>query len=226
MGKNADRFFLSMIVGWGREFRFVLEQAGQAVDKSVWYMDPQTVNAYYNPLFNEMVFPAAILQPPFYHARYPDALNYGGIGSVMGHELTHGFDDEGRLFDAQGRLHPWWTNASAEAFDELTQCPINTYSDFPLDYPGHINGEFVFSLSLSFQSHILSSPTHQHFFFKDKLSERTLPTWVESRTPISPSRPSMSSTAPIQCINWLKKCLECQTTNSSLYHTAKCGVAS
>lgn len=98
-----------------------LEKWGKPVDRSEWGMTPQTINAYYNPIFNEIVFPAGILQAPFFDPESSDAENYGGIGVVIGHELTHGFDDQGRNFDYAGNMTNWWTDADAEAFGELTK---------------------------------------------------------------------------------------------------------
>ena len=91
---------------------------GKPVDRDEWFMSPQTVNAYYNPTTNEICFPAAILQPPFYNSEADDAVNYGAIGVVIGHEMTHGFDDQGRQFDKDGNLNDWWTAADAAAFNE------------------------------------------------------------------------------------------------------------
>ncbi|NIG52925.1 M13 family metallopeptidase [Chitinophaga sp. Cy-1792] len=99
---------------------------GKPVDKAEWMMTPQTVNAYYNPLNNEVVFPAGILQPPFYNANADDAINYGGIIAVIGHEFTHGFDDQGSQFDADGNLKDWWTKADRANFDKLA----NRYADY------------------------------------------------------------------------------------------------
>ena len=93
-------------------------------------MTPQTVNAYYNPELNEIVFPAAILQPPFFDAKADDAVNYGAIGAVIGHELTHGFDDEGRQFDAKGNLHDWWTKEDAAQFEKRAQCVSDQYGQY------------------------------------------------------------------------------------------------
>ena len=120
-----------------------LNKIGKPVDRSEWDMTPPTVNAYYDPLMNNINFPAGILQPPFYDNHMDDAVNYGGIGMVIGHELTHGFDDEGRQFDAQGNLHDWWTAADAKAFEERVACIADEYSGFqPL--PGvHINGRLT-----------------------------------------------------------------------------------
>ena len=97
-----------------------LAKWGKPVDKSEWGMTPQTVNAYYNPMANEIVFPAAILQNPFFDPEASDAENYGGIGVVIGHEMTHGFDDQGRNFDAKGNMTNWWTEEDAQRFEELT----------------------------------------------------------------------------------------------------------
>jgi len=91
--------------------------ASATVDRSEWHMTPQTVNAYFNPSQNEIVFPAGILQPPFFDLAMDDAVNYGGIGAVIGHEITHGYDDQGRKYDADGNLNDWWTKADAAAFE-------------------------------------------------------------------------------------------------------------
>ncbi|MBO9729316.1 MAG: M13 family metallopeptidase [Chitinophaga sp.] len=105
-----------------------IDKIGKPVDKSEWGMTPQTVNAYYNPLNNEVVFPAGILQPPFYNPNADDAINYGGIIAVIGHEFTHGFDDQGSQFDAEGNLKNWWTAADRANFDKLTKSYIDYFS--------------------------------------------------------------------------------------------------
>jgi predicted metalloendopeptidase len=109
-------------------------------DKDEWYMPPQTVNAYYNPVFNEIVFPAAILQPPFFDMAADPAINYGAIGAVIGHEMGHGFDDQGSQFDANGNLRNWWTDEDRARFTERTKALGAQYDGFePL--PGlHVNG--------------------------------------------------------------------------------------
>ncbi len=116
---------------------------GQPVDPTDWGMTPPTVNAYYNPTRNEIVFPAGILQPPFFYANADDAVNYGGIGAVIGHEMTHGFDDEGRQYDAAGNLRDWWTPKSAAEFKKRAQKVVDQYNAYePL--PGlHINGKLT-----------------------------------------------------------------------------------
>jgi putative endopeptidase len=104
-----------------------LAKVGQPIDRDEWYMTPQTVNAYYNPLMNEIVFPAAILQYPFFDAERDAAANYGGIGAVIGHEVGHGFDDQGSRFDGDGSLRDWWTDADRAAFEERTSALIAQY---------------------------------------------------------------------------------------------------
>jgi len=120
-----------------------LHKIGKPVDRSEWGMTPPTVNAYYNPLENNINFPAGILQPPFYSNHIDDAVNYGGIGAVVGHELTHGFDDEGRQFDAQGNLTDWWTKEDAAAFDKRAQCIIDEYTAFVATDSVHLNGKLT-----------------------------------------------------------------------------------
>ena len=104
------------------EFKRQIAKIGKPVDKKEWFMTPPTVNAYYDPQNNNINFPAGILQPPFYDNKMDEAVNYGAIGAVIGHELTHGFDDEGGRFDAKGNLDNWWTEADAKAFEERTNC--------------------------------------------------------------------------------------------------------
>jgi putative endopeptidase len=108
-------------------------------------MTPQTVNAYYHPLRNEIVFPAAILQPPFFDLEASDAVNYGSIGAVIGHEIGHGFDDQGSRFDGAGALRDWWTAADREAFDKRTHALVAQYDALePAQLPGtHVNGELT-----------------------------------------------------------------------------------
>ena len=120
-----------------------LKKIGKPVDRSEWGMTPPTVNAYYNPNMNEIVFPAGIMQPPFFDMKADDAVNYGGMGAVIAHEITHGFDDQGRQFDAVGNLRDWWTPDSAKAYTERSKAIVAQYAAYePL--PGiHINGELT-----------------------------------------------------------------------------------
>jgi predicted metalloendopeptidase len=103
---------------------------GQPIDREEWSMTPQTVNAYYSPVKNEIVFPAAILQPPFFGSDAPAPLNYGGIGAVIGHEISHAFDDQGSKYDGDGNLNNWWTEADREAFKTLTEKLVDQFSAF------------------------------------------------------------------------------------------------
>jgi predicted metalloendopeptidase len=120
-----------------------IDRLNQPVDRSEWGMTPQTVNAYYNPSLNEIVFPAAILQPPFFDATADDAVNYGGIGAVIGHEISHGFDDEGSKYDGDGNLRNWWTDDDRKAFEALTSRLVAQYESYePL--PGRkLNGKLT-----------------------------------------------------------------------------------
>lgn len=124
---------------------------GKPVDKTEWGMTPQTVNAYYNPMANEIVFPAAILQAPFFDPEASDAENYGGIGVVIGHEMTHGFDDQGRNFDAQGNMTDWWTAEDAKAFEEKTKGLIAQFDEVEV-LPGlHANGQYTLGENIADQ---------------------------------------------------------------------------
>jgi len=117
-----------------------LSKIGKPYDKTEWGMTPQTVNAYYSPNSNEIVFPAAILQPPFFFMDEDDAVNYGAIGVVIGHEMTHGFDDQGRNYDKNGNLQNWWSDADAKAFKEKTQLLVDQYNAYPQLDTLHVDG--------------------------------------------------------------------------------------
>ena len=117
-----------------------LAKIGEPVDKNEWFMSPQTVNAYYSPLFNEIVFPAAILQPPFYNYQADAAVNYGGIGAVIGHEISHGFDDQGSQYDAKGNLNNWWTDEDRSRFNERSKLLVEQFNDYEPLEGVHING--------------------------------------------------------------------------------------
>ena len=125
------------------EFHRQMNRIGKPLDKGEWEMTPPTVNAYYNPLQNNINFPAGILQPPFYKAGADPAVNYGAGGSIIGHELTHGFDDEGRQFDAQGNLKDWWTPEDATAFDDRAKCIVDQYSSFTAVDEVKLNGKLT-----------------------------------------------------------------------------------
>lgn len=125
------------------EHSYQLSKLGQPINRSEWYMPPQTVNAYYNPLMNEIVFPAAILQPPFFNLEADDAINYGGIGAVIGHEISHGFDDSGSKFDGKGNLRNWWTENDQSEFKRRSEQLVSQYSVYePID-GSPVNGQLT-----------------------------------------------------------------------------------
>jgi putative endopeptidase len=125
------------------EWRRDLRKIGRPVDRTEWGMTPPTVNAYYDPSMNEIVFPAGILQPPYYDPTADDAFNYGSMGAVIGHEMTHGFDDEGRQFDAKGNLNDWWTAADAEHYTAQAQRVVNQFNQFVAIDTIHVNGKLT-----------------------------------------------------------------------------------
>jgi putative endopeptidase len=149
-------------VGFDRE----LGKIGGPIDRGEWFMTPQTINAYYNPGFNEIVFPAAILQFPFFDEKRDAAANYGAIGAVIGHEIGHGFDDQGSKYDGDGRLTDWWTPADREAFEKLTSSLIAQYDALaPAQVPDHhVNGALTIGenigdlggLSIAYEAYLIS----------------------------------------------------------------------
>jgi putative endopeptidase len=125
-----------------------LSKVGKPVEKGEWGMTPPTVNAYYNPLYNEIVFPAGILQPPFFDFTADDAINYGAIGAVIGHEISHGFDDQGRQYDAKGNLRDWWTEADAKNYKERASCIEQQFSGYKVADGLYQNGKLVLGESI------------------------------------------------------------------------------
>lgn len=139
----------------------MMEDEGQPVDRTEWAMSPQTVNAYYNPTTNEICFPAAILQPPFFNAEADDAVNYGGIGVVIGHEMTHGFDDQGRNYDKDGNLSAWWTEEDAEKFNERAKVLVEQYDRIIVLDSLHADGSYTLGENIADQGGLLVS--HQAY---------------------------------------------------------------
>ncbi|HET7216693.1 MAG TPA: M13-type metalloendopeptidase [Vicinamibacterales bacterium] len=140
---RPDDLVGNMMRAWMAESVYQLGKAGKPIDPEEWGMTPQTVNAYYNPVRNEIVFPAAILQPPFFDMEADDAVNYGGIGGVIGHEMGHGFDDQGRRYDAKGQLRDWWTQKDGEEFTRRAKGLVAQYSAMEA-LPGlKVNGELT-----------------------------------------------------------------------------------
>ena len=148
---DRTSYLANLIRGAIFESRRQLDKIGRPVDRTEWLITPPTVNAYYNPSLNEIVFPAGILQPPFFMAAAPDAANYGAIGMVMGHELTHGFDDQGRKFDGHGNLRDWWTPAVAEAFTQRAACLVRQFDAYVAVGDQHVNGKLTLGENIADQ---------------------------------------------------------------------------
>jgi putative endopeptidase len=140
---DTDAYVLNAIRAHKFAFNYELSKINKPVDKDEWFMPPQMVNAYYNPTQNEIVFPAAILQPPFFYMNGDDAVNYGAIGVVIGHEMTHGFDDQGRQYDKEGNLNDWWTKGDADRFKKRAEVLAKQFDQFVVLDSIHANGELT-----------------------------------------------------------------------------------
>lgn len=151
------------------EMDYNLQQVGKPVDRARWGMTPQTVNAYYNPTTNEICFPAAILQPPFFNPEADDAVNYGAIGIVIGHEMTHGFDDQGRNYDKDGNLVDWWTAEDAARFTERADRLVQQYDDIIVVDSVHANGRYTLGENIADQGGLLVS----HLAYLNSLAGKT-----------------------------------------------------
>jgi len=140
---KKDSYWQNIMRASAFAWKEMIDELGKPVDRTKWYMSPQTVNAYYNPSSNEICFPAGILQPPFFFMDGDDALNYGGIGVVIGHEMTHGFDDQGRKFDKDGNLTDWWTADDAARFDERAKVLVDFFDNIVVVDTVPANGTFT-----------------------------------------------------------------------------------
>lgn len=140
---GTDSYFANILRTNDFNFTFEMNKVGKPVDPNEWHMPPQIVNAYYSPQRNEIVFPAGILQPPFFYAQGDDAINYGAIGVVIGHEMTHGFDDMGRKFDKDGNLNNWWTDSDYEKFNERSQILVDQFNSFIITDSVHADGKLT-----------------------------------------------------------------------------------
>ena len=156
-----------------------LAKIAKPVDRAEWGMSPPTVNAYYNPSMNEIVFPAGILQPPFYDPQADDAINYGGIGAVIGHEMSHGFDDSGAKFDAEGNLANWWSDEDLKSFKSRAQCVIDQFSSFEVQPGLHQNGNLVVGESIG----DLGGLTIAYAAFKKSLEGKPRSAEIDGFTP-------------------------------------------
>ena len=175
------------------ESRRQLAKIGKPLDRSEWQMTPQTVNAYYDPQMNDINFPAGVLQPPLYDARLDDAPNYGNTGGTIGHELTHGFDDEGRQFDARGNLKDWWTKDDAAKFKEKTQCIIDQYGQYLVVDDIHINSR----LTVGEDAADLGGLILAHMAWRAQIAGRTL----EPREGLTPEQRFFVGYAQWACEN-------------------------
>jgi putative endopeptidase len=146
---SRDSLLANLAEGQRFEVEFEHSQIGKPTDRALWGMTPPTSNAYYNPLLNEIVFPAGILQPPAFDLAASDAINYGGIGVVIGHEVSHGFDDQGAQFDAEGRLQSWWTREDLAKFQERTSCIADQYEGYFIEPGIHHKGRLVLGESIA-----------------------------------------------------------------------------
>jgi putative endopeptidase len=144
-GLEIDRgpYVLNVLRANEFEQKRQLDKIGKPIDRSEWYMTPQTVNAYYDPSMNSLNVPAGILQPPYFDVSWPDAVNFGATGATVGHEMTHGFDDEGAKFDGHGNLRDWWAPADLQKFREATRCIADQYSKFTVSGGLHVQGGLV-----------------------------------------------------------------------------------
>lgn len=146
---NSSDYVANVLSAGAFDYDYMLGKLGRPVDKTEWGMTPPTVNAYYNPAFNEIVFPAGILQYPFFEMSADDAVNYGGIGGVIGHEITHGFDDQGRQYDAAGNLQDWWTEGDAKRFTEKADQVVAQYNEKTVLDTVHVNGQLTLGENLA-----------------------------------------------------------------------------
>lgn len=160
------------------DMEYQLADAGKPVDKSRWFMTPQTVNAYYNPTTNEICFPAAILQPPFFNPEADDAVNYGAIGVVIGHEMTHGFDDQGRNYDKEGNMIDWWTADDAKAFTERADKLVQQYDNILVQDSVHANGRFTLGENIADQGGLIVS----HLAYLNTLAGKEAPAAIDGFT--------------------------------------------
>ena len=156
----------------------MMEDEGQPVDRTEWGMSPQTVNAYYNPTTNEICFPAAILQPPFFNPDADDAVNYGGIGVVIGHEMTHGFDDQGRNYDKDGNLSAWWNEEDEEKFNERAQVLVEQYDKIVVLDSLHADGRYTLGENIADQGGLLVS----YQAYMNTLKDKDVPTDIDGFT--------------------------------------------
>ncbi|MGM0530156.1 MAG: M13 family metallopeptidase [Bacteroidota bacterium] len=159
--------------------QYQLDKIGEPVDEDEWFMPPQTVNAYYSPSMNEICFPAGILQPPFFYLEGDAAVNYGAIGGVIGHEMTHGFDDQGKKYDKEGNLNNWWTQKDEERFEERSKVLVNQYNQKTVLDTVHADGELTLGENIA----DLGGVSISYTAFKNATEGEELPERIDGYTP-------------------------------------------
>ncbi|XP_029471165.1 neprilysin isoform X2 [Rhinatrema bivittatum] len=174
---KEDEYFENILQNIGFTLNKAFKKLREQVDKEEWITGAAVVNAFYSPSRNQIVFPAGILQPPFFSASQPKSLNYGGIGMVIGHEITHGFDDNGRNFNENGDLVDWWTQGSAKQFKDLSQCMINQYGNFSWDLAGgqHLSGVSTLGENIADNGGVRQAYKAYENFVKKNGEEEKLP---------------------------------------------------
>jgi putative endopeptidase len=175
----SDSYFQNAMHARAFDLKRDIGEIGKPIDRTEWGMTPPTVNAYYNPSMNEIVFPAGILQPPFYDPKADDAINYGGIGAVIGHEMTHGFDDQGAKFDAEGNLVDWWTPEDKKNFNERTDCVVKQFNGFVVEPGLNQNGKLVVGESVA----DLGGLTVSYAAFQNSLKGKPKPKSIDGFSP-------------------------------------------
>ena len=160
------------------EFAYMVNKLGKPIDRTEWGMTPPTINAYYNPSMNEIVFPAGIMQPVFFNPDADDAVNYGSMGAIIGHELTHGFDDEGSQFDADGNLKNWWTDADKANFKKKTDLLVKQFNNYVAIDSMHVNGELTLGENIA----DLGGLTISYYAFKKSLEGKPAPPKIDGFT--------------------------------------------
>ena len=175
---KSDSYWANVCRSRMFETAYMLADVNKPVDKARWWMSPQTVNAYYNPTTNEICFPAAILQPPFFNPEADDAVNYGAIGVVIGHEMTHGFDDQGRNYDKEGNLNDWWTADDAERFTKRADRLAEQYSAIVVADTVHANGRFTLGENIADQGGLIVA----HLAYLNSLEGKEKPAPIDGFT--------------------------------------------
>ena len=186
------------------EYQYQISKLGKPIDREEWEMTPQTVNAYYNPELNEIVFPAAILQPPFFDPNAEDAANYGAIGAVIGHEISHGFDDQGSQYDGDGNLRDWWTKEDHKNFAAKTRMLVEQYNAFS-PVPGyHVNGELTLGENIADNSGLAIAYKAYHLSLGGKEAPVIDGLTGDQRLYMGFAQVWRSKTREAQAIAWLK----------------------